>query len=132
LACQVTLRPVGDERGRVRYAPNEALPANVGSARYKASWNARLKGADHPRELANAAVATANAPVPCRRISVTYQTGRRSAPTSVRELNGGTERTVACQAWAAVARQNAQGARPRKVADRWRVGYLACTERPPR
>ena len=36
---------------------------------------------------------------------------------TLRELNGGSERTVACQVSTAVTRQNAQGARRRIVAD---------------
>ena len=48
------------------------------------------------------------------------------------ELNGGTERTVVCQASAAATRQNAQGARRRIVANRCHPRCLACTEGPPR
>ena len=108
LACPISLSsrtssaPVGAVRGATRTVATRCPNSSFQETLHDAMRCAHPVSAGTPARKMQALSSTSTG------TGATDQTGRRSAPTPARELNGGTEPTVACQASAAVTRQNAQ------------------------
>jgi hypothetical protein len=103
---------VARSRRSDRLAPNHAGSATRQPVRHRLPATCRQRDRmPGPGATTSTPLATPDPP---------RSTGRRSAPTPTRKLHGGTERTVARRALAAVKRQNAQGARRRIVEVRCR------------